>query len=108
MFVSFQFREYETFSLLDTGANQSTLSEAELHCILTSHPAAFLQELPAPEFKVQIANGNIVPVRKKVLLRFFIDGKVFEELFMVLPTMGNVLIGMAFFKKISVTLDLTT
>ena len=106
LYVPLQFREYENFGLLDTGAIQSALSEAELRCILAAHPAALLQELPAPEFKVQTANGNIVPVKKQVLLRFFIGGKIFEETFMVLPTMGNVLIGMSFFKKYSVTLDL--
>ena len=104
LYVPLQFREYENFGLLDTGAIQSALSEAEL--ILTAHPAALLKELPAPEFKVQIANGNIVPVRKQVLLRFFIGGKVFEETFMVLPTMGNILFGVSVFKKYSVTLDL--
>ena len=106
LYVPLQFRAYENFGLLDTGAIQSALSEAELRRILSAHPAALLQELPAPEFKVQIANGSIVPVRKQVLLRFFIGGKVFEETFMVLPTMGNVLIGMSFFRKYSVTLDL--
>ena len=106
LYVSLQFRAYENFGHLDTCAIQSALTEAELRCILSVHPVALLQELLAPEFKVQIANGNIVPVRKQVLLQFFIGGKVFEETFMVLPTMGNVLIGMSFFKKHSVTLDL--
>ena len=78
IYVPLQIREYENFGLLDTGAIQSALTEAELRRILSAHPAALLQELPAPEFKVQIANGSIVPVRKQVLLRFFIGGKVFE------------------------------
>ena len=99
LYVPLQFRAYENFGLLDTGAIQSALSEAELRRILTAHPAALLEELPAPEFKVQIANGNIVPVRKQVLLRFFIGGKIFEETFMVLSTNRNILMGMFFFKK---------
>ena len=94
LYVPLQFREYENFDLLDTGAIQSALSEAELRRILTALTGISLQELPAPEFKVQFANDNIVPIRKQVLLRFFIGGKIFEETFMVLPTMGNVLIGM--------------
>ena len=101
-----QFRSYENQGLLDTGAIQSAMSENELRRITTAHPAAVLEEYPAPSFKVQIANGSIVPVRKQVLLRFFIGGKIFEETFMILPTMGNILIGMSFFKKYSVTLDL--
>ena len=106
LYVPLQFRAYENLGLLDTGAIQSAMSENELRRILQAHPAAQLEEYPAPDFKVQIANGSIVPVRKQVLLRFFIGGKVFEETFMILPTMGNILIGMSFFKKFSVTLDL--
>ena len=48
LYVPLQFREYENFGLLDTGAIQSTLSKAELRRILSAHPAALLQELPAP------------------------------------------------------------
>ena len=106
LYVPLQFREYENHGLLDTGAIRSAMSEDELRRILSAHPAALLEEYPAPDFKVQIANGSIVPVRKQVLLRFFIGGKVFEETFMILPTMGSILIGMSFFKKYSVTLDL--
>ena len=104
-YASLQFRSYENIGLLDTGAIQSALSEVELRRTLTTHPAALLEELPAPDFKVQIANGSILQVRKQVL-RFFIVGKVFGETFMFIPKMGNVIIGMSFFKKYSVTLDL--
>ena len=106
LYVPLQFRQYENHGLLDTGAIRSAMSENELRRILSAHPAALLEEYPAPDFKVQIANGSIVPVRKQVLLRFFIGGKVFQETFMILPTMGNILIEMSFFKKYSVTLDL--
>ena len=105
LYVPLQFRAYENQGLLDTGAIQSAMSENELRRILQAHPAAQLEEYPAPDFKVQIANGSIVPVRKQVLIRFFIGGKSLET-FMILPTMGNILIGMSFFKKYSVTLDL--
>ena len=82
------------------------MSENELRRITTAHPAASFDENPTPVFKVQIANGSIVPVRKQVLLRIFIGGKIFEEVFMIFSTMGIILIGMSFFKKYSVTLDL--
>ena len=105
--VPLQFRQYENHGLLDTGAIQSATSEDEQRRITAAHSVALLEEYPAPDFKVQIANGSIVPVRKQVLLRFFIGSKIFEEIFMILPTMGNILIGMSFFKKYSVTLDLS-
>ena len=106
LFVPLQFNSYENQSLLDTGAVQSALSEAELRKITAAHPEAVLDQLPPPNFKVQIANGNLVPIRKHVVLRFFIAGKVFEEVFLVLATMGTILIGMSFFEKYSVNLDI--
>ena len=80
LYVPPQFREYENQGLLDTGAIQSAMSENELRRILQAHPAAQLEEYPAPDFKVQIANGNIVPARKQVLLRFFIEAKYQKRL----------------------------
>ena len=106
LYVPLQFDKYENSALLDTGAIQSAMSEAELRKITTAHPEAILQELPPPNFKIQIANGNLVPVRKQVLLRFYVAGKVFEETFLILPTMGTFLIGMSFFEKYSVNLDI--
>ena len=106
LYVPLQFDKYENHALLDTGAIQSAMSEAELQKITTAHPEAILQELPPPNFKIQIANGNLVPVRKQVLLRFYVAGKVFEETFLILPTMGTILIGMSFFEKYSVNLDI--
>ena len=106
LYVPLQFDKYENHALLDTGAIQSAMSEAELRKITTAHPEAILQEFPPPNFKIQIANGNLVPVRKQVFLRFYVAGKVFEETFLILPTMGTILIGMSFFEKYSVNLDI--
>ena len=64
-YVPLQFRQYENHVLLDTGAIQSEMSEDKLRRITTAHPAAFLEEYLAPNFKVQIGNGSIVPVRKQ-------------------------------------------
>ena len=79
-----KFESYKIVGLGETGAVQRALSENELRKISTAHPEALLQELPSPTFKIQIANGKIVPVRKQVSLRFTIAGKVCEEIFMVL------------------------
>ena len=106
LYVPLQFDKYKNHALLDTCAIQSAMSEAELRKITTAHPEAILQELPPPNFKIQIANGNLVPVRKQVLLRFYVAGKVYEETFLILPTMGTILIGMSFFEKYSVNLDI--
>ena len=99
LYVPLQFDKYENHALLDTGAIQSAMAEAELRKIITAHPEVILQELPPPNFKIQIANGNLVPVRKQVLLRFYVAGNDFEETFLIISTMGTILIGMSFLKS---------
>ena len=89
LFVLLQFNTYGNHRLLDTGAVQSALSVAALSNITAAHPKAVLDELPPPNFKVQIASGNLVPFRKQVLLRFFVTGKVFKKVFLVLLTMSE-------------------
>ena len=106
LYIPLEFEYYEISAPLDTGALQSTLSENKLRRIITPHPSALLDELPAPEYRVHNVNGNFAPVRKQVILRFLLVGRNFEEQFMVLPTKSNIFIGMSFFKKYSVTLDL--
>ena len=61
---------------------------------------------PSPDCKIQTANGNIMPIWKQFLLRFFLAEKNFDETFLVLPSMDITLNGMSFFRKCSVTLDL--
>ena len=46
LYVPLQFDKYENHALLDTGAIQSAMSEAELRKLTTAHPEAILQELP--------------------------------------------------------------
>ena len=59
LYVPLQFNKYENHALLETGAIQSVLSEAELRKITTAHPEAVLQEVtPPPNSNIQLANGN--------------------------------------------------
>ena len=105
LYIPLQIKQCEISAPLDTGAIQSALSETELRRIVTAYSSALLDELPTPDYRIQISNSNTVPVHQQVLLRFFLAGRIFKEKFMILPTMGNILIGMPFFKKQSVTLD---
>ena len=89
MYIPLTFNKIECQGLLDTGAVQSAMSEAEL----------------AKIFKIQIANGSVVPIRKQVLLRFDIAGTNYEETFMILPQMSSGLIGITFFTNYSVIID---
>ena len=106
LYVHMQVNQDENFALLDTGTTQSALSEKELRRITAAHPSAVVDELPAEDFGIQITNSIVVPVRKQVVNRFFVAGLIFEEQFMVLAIMGNMLIGRSFLKKHSLALDL--
>ena len=61
---------YEANTLLDTGAVQSAMSVSELRKVINAHSEVALREIPAPESKLQIANGNLVKDLKHVFLRF--------------------------------------
>ena len=51
LLVPLQFNTYENHGLLDNGAVQSALSEAEVGKITTAHPEAVFDELPLPTLK---------------------------------------------------------
>ena len=53
LYVPLQFDKHDNHALLDTGAIQSAMSEAELRKRTTAHPETVLQELPP---KRQIPN----------------------------------------------------
>ena len=73
LYVPLQFDKYETVALLDTGTIGSALSEAKLRKTITNNPEAVFQVLPSPNFIIQIANENLVPVRKQILLKFYVS-----------------------------------
>ena len=61
---------HKNFALPDTGAKRSALFENETRRVIAVHPSAMLDDLPAPDYRIEFANGNLVPIRKQVLLRF--------------------------------------
>ena len=98
------FNNYENHALLDTRVVQSAMSGDELKKIQNANPEPFLKEIPAPESKIETAHGTLVTAKKQVVLKCFIADRVFQETFLMLPTMGTLLIGMSIFEKYAVTL----
>ena len=101
--ASVRFKIYEANPLLDTGAIQSALSESELRKITTAHSEMLLWERPVPDFKIQIANGYLINIEKQVLLQVFLAGSSFEGTFLILPTVGMVVIRLSFSETYTVT-----
>ena len=79
LYLPLQLKQYEICVLVDAGAKHSALSKNELGRITTARPNALLDELAAPDYRIQIANGNFATVRKQILLRLFLAGRLFGE-----------------------------
>ena len=70
----------------------------------------FFPRTTTPKLLIQIANGNLDllnSVRGEILIGLYFAGKVFEESFLALPTMGTILLGMYFFENYSVNRDIS-
>ena len=101
-----QFNQYDNFAILDTEAIQSALSEYQLSRIIAAHSSAPLHELPAPNYRIRIANDNILPTRKQVLLVFPGQGEVSKKKSWYYPRWTIYSLECLFLKKYSITLDL--
>ena len=55
---------YKTNAPSDTKAVRSSISEAELQKLTTAQTSTLLRDVLAANFKIQIANGNVVKVTK--------------------------------------------
>ena len=84
LYVVLQFEQYEIQEVLNSAAIQSAICETELCCVPVTNSTALTQQLPASNFKVQIAERSIVPVTKQAFSWFFIPSHYFEETFRVL------------------------
>ena len=79
LYVPLQFRDYENQGLLDTGAIQSAMSEDKLRRKATAHPAALLEEYPAPEFKVQIGMEVLYQFESKYYFDSSLEGRILRK-----------------------------
>ena len=81
------------------GPHRAPCLKFEQHRVTSAHPSAVIDEIPAANFRIQIANRIIVRLRKPVFFRFFVAELILEEQFMVLATMYSMLIGISFSKE---------
>ena len=49
--------------------------------VTTAHSDAVLQELPAPDFQIRLANRKLLTSKEQVILRFFIGGRLLKKTF---------------------------
>ena len=93
--------------LIDTGAITSAISGADLKKIPLLAPQTFLNEGPAPDFQIMVANGHLGTPSATVELLLEVGDILFKERFIVMTNPTSPLIGLLFLqKKNSTVLDL--
>ena len=105
LYAPLNIKTNKNYTLLDTGAVQSAMSENKLRNNQTTITEALLIELAAPAFKIQIATRMLLTVKKQIVLKFFTAGCVFEDTQFFLLTMGTVLTRISLFGENAVLLD---
>ena len=84
--------------LIDTGALTSAISEADLNKIKLLSNKAIKGTGPAPNFQIMVANGQLERLIGTVLLELEAADFQFRELFIVMKTLPNPLIGCVSYK----------
>ena len=100
------FGELTLDGLVDTGAFSSAIPEADLRTIRLLAPQTFVKEVPAPNFEIMVANGQLETPKSTVELKFEVGDIDFHEKFIVMEKLTSPLIGLSFLQWNSTILDM--
>ena len=100
------FGELNIDGLIDTGAFSSAISEADLRKIRLLAPHTELNEGPAPEFQIMVANGQLEAPLATVEMQFEVGDITFREKFIIMTNLTSLLIGLLFLQGNSTILDM--
>ena len=84
---------------IDTGALTSAISEADLNKLKLLANEVVKDTGPAPNFQIMVANGQLERPIGTVLLEFEVADFEFQENFIVMKTLPNLLIGLCFLHR---------
>ena len=70
LYFPMDFGELTLDDLVDTGALSSAIPEADLRKIRSLAPQSIIEEGPAPNFQIMVANGQLENPKSTVELKF--------------------------------------
>ena len=91
-------------ALIDTGACANAISEKDYEDLKSSFGTTVTISKPSEVSKVELASGQLIPVRGQIELEFSIAKNYFKEHFLVLPNTTSIILGNPFFKNNSIQL----
>ena len=100
------FGELKIDGLIDAGALSSATPEAGSRKIRLLAPHAILNEGPAPDFQIMVANGQIEAPIATVEMQFEVGDITFREKFTVMTNLTSTLIGLFFLQHNSIILNM--
>ena len=93
------FGELTLDDLVDTGAQSSAITEADLRKIRLLAPQSKIKESPAPNFQIMVAIGQLENPKSTVELIFEVGDIYFHEIFTVTEKLTSPLIGLLSFQR---------
>ena len=106
LYFPMDFGELTLDGLVDTGALSSAFPEADLRKIRLLAPQSIVEEGPAPNFQIMVANGQLETPKSTVELKFEIGDIDFHEIFIVMEKLTSPLIGLSFLQWNNSILDM--
>ena len=92
--------------LVDTGALTSAIPESDLRKIKLLTTQSFIKEGPPPNFQIMVANGQLETPKATEELRFDVGDIVFHEIFLLMDSLTEPIIGLMLLLRNHTVLDM--
>ena len=106
LYFPMDFGELTLDGLVDRGALSSAIPEADLRKIRLLAPQSIIKEVPAPNFQIMVANGQLENPKSTVELKSEVGDIDFHEIFIVMEKFTSPLIGLSFLQRNNTILDM--
>ena len=108
LYVPLNFQNSLTIdAFVDSGAYVSAIAQKELDRIKQQSPSNFVKLDDPPNFRIQVANGQLQKPTATTTLKFDIGDHIFAEHFVVMKNLTGPIIGLQFIRHNSVVIDTT-
>ena len=106
LYSPLDFGELTLDGLVDTGALSSAILGAALCKIRLLAPQSIIKEVPAPNFQIMVAKGQLESPKSTVELKFEVGDNDLHEIFIVMEKLTSLLLGLLFLQRNNTILDI--
>ena len=106
LYLPMDFGELTIDGLVDTGALTSAIPESDLRKIKLLTTQSFIKKGPPPNFQIMVANGQLETPKATEELRFDVGDIVFHEIFLLMDSLTEPIIGLMLLLRNHTVLDM--